>query len=126
MCKPQVEELNHADIVLGLQDVASVLKAEYPQGIDVAYEGVGGAMVHAAWENLAPGGRLLTIGYISQYPHANSDGASKPIGEGLPTPQDLFWKGLTVEKDGKTIIGSVMPKVRCWSFYSNGSRKQGV
>lgn len=69
-------------------------------------------MVRAAWENLASGGRLLTIGYISDYPHTNSNGAMQPIAEGLPSPQDLFWKGLTVEKDGKTIMGGASPQVR--------------
>jgi NADPH-dependent curcumin reductase CurA len=50
------------------EDVAAVLAAEYPRGIDVVYEGVGGAMLCTAMNALAEGGRCLVIGYISGYP----------------------------------------------------------
>jgi hypothetical protein len=50
------------------EDVAAVLSAEYPRGVDVVYEGVGGAMLATAMNALAEGGRLLIIGYISGYP----------------------------------------------------------
>ena len=46
-----------------------MLAEEYPQRIDVAYEGVGGPLRDAVVDNLAPGGRLLAVGYISEYPH---------------------------------------------------------
>ena len=42
-----------------------MLAAEYPDGMDVIYEGVGGAMQRAAYASLAPGGRMLVVGYIS-------------------------------------------------------------
>ncbi|GMH34365.1 hypothetical protein BSKO_02199 [Bryopsis sp. KO-2023] len=93
-----------------LEDVATVLKNEFPDGLDVVYEGVGGAMLKAALDNLAPKGKVLTIGYISQYPHADSEKASQPIAEGLPTPEDLFWKGMTVKRGEQTIMGTAMPK----------------
>lgn len=51
------------------QDVGSVLRHEYPQGIDLVYEGVGGAMFATAMANLHPRGRVLVLGYISHYPH---------------------------------------------------------
>jgi hypothetical protein len=47
------------------QDLASVLAAEYPQGVDIVYEGVGGAVRAAIMPHLAPGARLLQVGYIS-------------------------------------------------------------
>ena len=50
------------------EDVGAVLSAEYPRGIDVVYEGVGGDMLVTAMNALAEGGRLLIIGYISGYP----------------------------------------------------------
>ena len=50
------------------EDVAAVLAAEYPRGVDVVYEGVGSAMLVTAMNALAEGGRLLIIGYISGYP----------------------------------------------------------
>ena len=48
-----------------------MLREEYPQGIDVAYEGVGGRLRQAAVQNLTPQGRLLGVGYISSYPHTS-------------------------------------------------------
>ena len=45
--------------------MGAVLAAEYPDGMDVIYEGVGGAMQRAAYASLAPGGRMLVVGYIS-------------------------------------------------------------
>jgi NADPH-dependent curcumin reductase CurA len=42
-----------------------VLAAEYPQGVDIVYEGVGGAVRAAIMPHLAPGARLLQVGYIS-------------------------------------------------------------
>ena len=40
-----------------MQNVATVLREEYPQGIDVAYEGVGGRLRQAVLQNLTPQGR---------------------------------------------------------------------
>ena len=48
-----------------------MLAGEFPHGIDVAYEGVGGPLRSAVLDNLAPGGRLLAVGYISEYPHTS-------------------------------------------------------
>lgn len=44
-----------------LQDVAAVLAAEYPQGVDVVYEGVGGALRAAIMQHLAPNARVLQV-----------------------------------------------------------------
>ena len=52
-----------------MQDVGKVLAEEYPNRVDIAYEGVGGSLRDAVVDNLAPGGRLLAVGYISAYPH---------------------------------------------------------
>ncbi|MEP6986189.1 MAG: zinc-binding dehydrogenase, partial [Chloroflexota bacterium] len=49
------------------EDVGAVLKAEYPRGIDLIYESVGGTMFDTCVENLAVRGRLVIIGYISEY-----------------------------------------------------------
>jgi NADPH:quinone reductase-like Zn-dependent oxidoreductase len=43
------------------QDVSAVLAAEYPAGVDVVYEGVGGALRAAILPHLAPNGRLLQV-----------------------------------------------------------------
>jgi NADPH-dependent curcumin reductase CurA len=53
----------------GLQNVGEVLSREYPQKIDIAYEGVGGSLRDAVLANLSPDGQVLAVGYISEYPH---------------------------------------------------------
>lgn len=60
--KPQ--PVLHIDVSLAPQEV---LKAEYPKGVDVVYEGVGGDMFVASLNALAPRGRLLVIGMMSAY-----------------------------------------------------------
>ena len=45
-----------------------MLDAEFPGKLDVVYEGVGGNLFRAALANLSPGGRLLSVGYISVSP----------------------------------------------------------
>jgi NADPH:quinone reductase-like Zn-dependent oxidoreductase len=48
-------------------DVGKVLRAEYPQGVDVVYESVGGKMFETCVKALGVGGRLIVIGMMSQY-----------------------------------------------------------
>jgi hypothetical protein len=49
------------------EDVAAVLADEYPNGIDLIYESVGGELFDTCVEALAQRGRLLSIGYVSEY-----------------------------------------------------------
>ena len=49
------------------ESLNDVLKSEYPEGIDVVYESIGGKMFNTCAKNLAIGGRLIIIGYISKY-----------------------------------------------------------
>ncbi|XP_070603544.1 prostaglandin reductase 3 [Erythrolamprus reginae] len=49
------------------ENVADVLKNEYPKGVDVVYESVGGEMYDLAVKSLAIKGRLIIIGLISGY-----------------------------------------------------------
>ena len=49
------------------EDVRTVLKNEYPTGLDLVYESVGGEMFDTCLRNLAIRGRLVIIGYISEY-----------------------------------------------------------
>lgn len=88
------------------EDVGAVLQAEYPRGVDVVYEGVGGTMLAAILPHLAPRARCMVIGYISGYPHAAAQ---------APPPQNaltegLFWGGGSLEiEGGRKLIGSVFP-----------------
>ncbi|XP_028777071.1 prostaglandin reductase-3 [Neltuma alba] len=49
------------------EDIKTVLTKEFPQGIDIIYESVGGAMFNLCLNALAVYGRLIVIGMISQY-----------------------------------------------------------
>jgi hypothetical protein len=49
------------------ENVRQVLREEYEDGLDLVYEGVGGALFDACVDHLAVGGRLLSIGYVSEY-----------------------------------------------------------
>ncbi|MDG2242989.1 MAG: zinc-binding dehydrogenase [Rhodospirillaceae bacterium] len=48
------------------ENVNDVLKAEYPNGINVAYDSVGGSIFDAFVNNLAVKGRLVISGYTSE------------------------------------------------------------
>ena len=56
------------------ESVRSVLEAEAPAGLDVVYESVGGALFDTALRALAVKGRLVSIGFVSEY----VDGPERP------------------------------------------------
>ncbi|KAH6818938.1 ARP protein [Perilla frutescens var. frutescens] len=49
------------------ENIKTVLKDEFPKGIDIIYESVGGEMFDLCLNALATYGRLIVIGMISQY-----------------------------------------------------------
>ena len=49
------------------EDVAKVLSTEYEDGFDLIYESVGGHLFDTCVDALARHGRLLSIGYVSEY-----------------------------------------------------------
>lgn len=53
------------------EDLAKTLRKEYPQGIDVVYESVGGSVLELAVNSLAIKGRVIVIGFISGYQTAS-------------------------------------------------------
>ncbi|KAJ8354025.1 hypothetical protein SKAU_G00215920 [Synaphobranchus kaupii] len=53
------------------EDLAGVLREEYPRGLDVIYESVGGSVFDLAVNCLAQKGRLIVIGFISGYQTAS-------------------------------------------------------
>ena len=52
-----------------------------PEGVDVAFEGVGGRMLQTVLEHLKEDGRLLQVGYISEYPHNPARGEESAANE---------------------------------------------
>lgn len=49
------------------ESVRDVLKTDYPKGLDIVFEGVGGDLYDTAVDHLAVKGRLIVIGAISEY-----------------------------------------------------------
>ncbi|GFR48850.1 hypothetical protein Agub_g10804, partial [Astrephomene gubernaculifera] len=49
------------------ESVKDVLKREYPRGVDVVFESVGGQLFSTALDALAPRGRLIVVGMMSAY-----------------------------------------------------------
>ncbi|CAL5218387.1 g58 [Coccomyxa viridis] len=73
------------------ESLKEVLKKEYPKGIDLIWESVGGDMFMTCTRALAQGGRLIVIGMMSQY----SDGwGASQVAPGLP--EMLLWKSATL------------------------------
>ena len=74
-----------------------VLRSEYPRGVDLAYESVGGEMFETAVDALAPHGVLIVIGMMSQYTSGGDDASeawTPSVYKGLP--EKLLWKGASV------------------------------
>lgn len=90
------------------QDVAAELKRLAPNGLNAAFEGVGGKMLQTALDALASDGRLLQVGYISEYPH-NPD-AIEESSKNEFDASELFWKSKTVQRGQQTIYGNAWPK----------------
>lgn len=56
-------------------DLNAALKRCFPEGIDVYFENVGGAMLEAALRNMRTYGRIAVCGQVSQYNLQRPDGA---------------------------------------------------
>ncbi|TNN32098.1 Zinc-binding alcohol dehydrogenase domain-containing protein 2 [Liparis tanakae] len=74
------------------EDLARTLRAEYPRGVDVVYESVGGAVLEAAVNSLAQKGRLIVIGFISGYQTASG----VPAFRGATLPAKLLQKSASM------------------------------
>ena len=97
------------------EDLGQVLRKEYPKGVDVVYESVGGGVFDLAVNTLATGGRLIVIGFISGYQSAS--GVATVRGGTLPVK--LLQKSASVRgfflphflRDYKEALGSMMQMV---------------
>ncbi|XP_013864384.1 zinc-binding alcohol dehydrogenase domain-containing protein 2 [Austrofundulus limnaeus] len=74
------------------EDVAKTLREEYPKGLDVVYESVGGSVLELAVNSLANKGRLIVIGFISGYQSASG----VPPFRGGTLPVKLLQKSASV------------------------------
>lgn len=71
-----------------------VLRTDYPKGVDVVYESVGGQMFQDSLNNLAKKGRLIVIGMISGYKDGSAWKNQKA--EGTPMTAKLLAKSASV------------------------------
>lgn len=72
------------------EDLRAVLAKEYPRGIDIAYDSVGGEIFDAFLDNLAMRGRLVISGHTSDFDKAIEDVAQPRI------YRKLYWKSASV------------------------------
>ncbi|MBN3296194.1 PTGR3 reductase, partial [Amia calva] len=75
------------------EDLPVMLHREYPKGIDVVYESVGGDMFDMAINRLAIKGRMIVIGFISGY---QTGSGLKPVRTGT-LPAKLLQKSASVQ-----------------------------
>lgn len=72
------------------EDLDTVLQREYPKGLDLIFDCVGGTVFDTCVEHLAVRGRLVVVGFISEYAKIPST---------MPQPRiyhKLFWKAASV------------------------------
>ncbi|KAK7887141.1 hypothetical protein WMY93_026762 [Mugilogobius chulae] len=75
-----------------VENLGETLRKEYPKGIDVVYESVGGSTLELAVNCLAKKGRLIVIGFISGYQSASGIPAFK----GTTLPVKLLQKSASM------------------------------
>ncbi|GBM56791.1 Prostaglandin reductase 3 [Araneus ventricosus] len=76
------------------EDLAEVLAKEYPKGVDVIWETIGGKVFQDCLKNLAIKGRLLVIGGISAY--KDEDRAAMEKRDVSDLPEQLLFKSASV------------------------------
>ncbi|KAI3361390.1 hypothetical protein L3Q82_013558 [Scortum barcoo] len=94
------------------EDLAKTLRKEYPKGIDVVYESVGGSVLEVAVNSLANKGRLIVIGFISGYQTTSGI----PSFKGATLPVKLLQKSASIRgfflphflSDYREALGSMM------------------
>lgn len=58
------------------EDVDQVLKTEYPDGIDIVFESVGGTMFNTCIKRMRTRGRMIVVGAMSNYASKNASGTA--------------------------------------------------
>ncbi|MEM7759098.1 MAG: zinc-binding dehydrogenase [Cyanobacteria bacterium P01_A01_bin.40] len=89
-----------------LENVADVLQQEYPQGIDLVFECIGKEMFDTCVDNLAVRGRLVVVGFISEY-GKNLEQVSQPR-----IYHKLFWKAASIRSFLMPMYQEYIPEAR--------------
>ncbi|MEM9273669.1 MAG: zinc-binding dehydrogenase, partial [Cyanobacteria bacterium P01_F01_bin.143] len=89
-----------------VENVAQVLQKEYPQGINLVFECIGKNMFDTCLDNLAVRGRLVIVGFISEY--------GKDLEQILQARiyDKLFWKGASVRGFLMPLYKEYIPEAR--------------
>lgn len=104
------------------ENLDRVLKTEYPKGIDLVFDCVGKQVFDTCLENLAIRGRLIVVGFISEY-GKNLEEVTQPR-----IYRQLFWKAASVR-------GFLMPlyqeyaaeaRDRLLNFFYSGKLKVAI
>ncbi|HSN72430.1 MAG TPA: zinc-binding dehydrogenase [Steroidobacteraceae bacterium] len=72
------------------ESVRDVFSAEYPRGLDIAYDTVGGEIFEAFVDHLAMKGRLIVSGHTSDF-----DQPADPV-PSVPVYRRLYWKSASI------------------------------
>jgi NADPH:quinone reductase-like Zn-dependent oxidoreductase len=73
------------------EDLEEVLAREYPQGVDLAVDSVGGTLFDTIVAHLGNGGRLVVVGYASDLRGDGPEPVHRPR-----VYADLYWKAASV------------------------------
>jgi prostaglandin reductase 3 len=73
-----------------------VLQTEYPKGIDIVYESVGGKTFDICVDSLAVRGKLIVIGFVSGYSDGSGWKKSNEKDVGRPLSVKLLGKSTSV------------------------------
>lgn len=105
-----------------LENVADVLEQEYPQGIDLVFECIGKEMFDTCVENLAVRGRLVVVGFISEY-GKNLEQVSQPR-----IYHKLFWKAASIRGFLMPMYQEYIPEARdrLFNLFYSGQIKVAV
>ncbi|QLE39711.1 zinc-binding dehydrogenase [Nostoc sp. C052] len=104
------------------ENLNQVLKQEYPNGINLIFESVGKEVFDTCAENLAVRGRLVVVGFISEYAN-NVEQITQ-----LRLYHQLFWKAASVRGFLMAHYKEYMPEAsdRLLNLYYTGKLKVAV
>ena len=93
------------------EDLNQVLKQEYPNGVNLVFDCVGRQVFDTCLDNLAVRGRLVVVGFISEYAN-NFEQVTQPR-----IYQKLFWKAASVRGFLMPLYLEYMVEARDRIFY---------
>ena len=104
------------------ENVAAVLKQEYPQGIDLVFECIGKQMFDICVDNLAVRGRLVVVGFISEYGKNLEQVSQTRIYD------KLFWKAASIRGFLMPMYREYMPEARdrLFAMFQSGQIKVAI